>query len=405
MTTFSYQAVDMDGIKQQGLLEAESEESATQDLAARGYLVLSIKAGTGLLDGLLRKFTQQKVKRTDIIELANSLSVMMGAGLPITTSLADLVSATPNPTLRNILNNIKQEIEQGATFSDALERYGTVFPDIFTRLVRVGEETGRFEKSLADAAEHLQRVEDLTAAIKKALIYPVFAIVTTLGALIFWLVFVLPQIIGTIKGMGVKLPLLTRLLMAASSATQRFWYLAPVVAFVVYVIFKLVKKNERGNYLIDAAKLKLPIYKLIEYNRLLAVFAEQMRILIVAGLTVDRTLGIVSSVVHNAVFRQAFEQIREDITYGSTIADAMRKHTVFPVMVVRLVGIGESSGSLDNQFSFLATHYLKKLDDISDKLGKIIEPVVIGFIGVMFAVIIMGLLLPVYDLISAVGKG
>jgi len=218
-------------------------------------------------------------------------------------------------------------------------------------------------------------------------------------------VFVLPQIIGTIKGMGVKLPLLTRMLMAASSITQRFWYMAPIIAFVFYAIFKLVKKNERGNYLIDAAKLKLPIYKLIEYNRLLAVFAEQMRILIVAGLTVDRTLGIVSSVVNNAVFRQAFDQIREDITYGSTIADAMRKHKVFPVMVVRLVGIGESSGSLDNQFSFLATHYLKKLDDISDKLGKIIEPVVIGFIGVMFAVIIMGLLLPVYDLISVVGKG
>jgi len=167
MTTFSYQAVDLDGVRQQGLLEAESEETAVQDLAARGYLVLSIKAGTGLLDGLLRKIFRQKVKRSDIIELANSLSVMIGAGLPITTSLADIVSSTPNPTLRNILSNVKQEIEQGATFSDALDRYGAVFPDIFTRLVRVGEETGRFEKSLSDASEHLQRVEDLTSAIKK----------------------------------------------------------------------------------------------------------------------------------------------------------------------------------------------------------------------------------------------
>jgi len=160
-------AVDLDGVRQQGLLEAESEETAVQDLAARGYLVLSIKAGTGLLDGLLRKIFRQKVKRSDIIELANSLSVMIGAGLPITTSLADIVSSTPNPTLRNILSNVKQEIEQGATFSDALDRYGAVFPDIFTRLVRVGEETGRFEKSLSDASEHLQRVEDLTSAIKK----------------------------------------------------------------------------------------------------------------------------------------------------------------------------------------------------------------------------------------------
>lgn len=404
MNTFTYLAVDMEGVQQRGSLEAESAEVASQDLASRGYMVISISTGGNTLGKLLQRITKAKVKRLDIIELANSLSVMMGAGLPITTSLGDIIDATANPTLRGILSNVKQEIEQGSTFSDALDRHSDIFPDIFTRLVRVGEETGRFEKSLADVAEHLQRVEDLTAAIKKALIYPVFAIVTTLGALIFWLVFVLPQIIGTIKGMGVKLPLLTRMLMAASSMTQKYWYTAPLIAVVCYAIFKLAKKSERGNYLIDAAKLKLPIYKLIEYNRLLALFAEQMRILIVAGLTVDRTLGIVSSVVNSAVFRKAFDQIREDITYGSTIADALRKHPVFPLMVVRLVSIGESSGSLDNQFSFLATHYLKKLDDISDKLGKIIEPVVIGFIGIMFAVIIMGLLLPVYDLISAVGK-
>lgn len=404
MTTFSYQAVDMAGARQNGFIDAVSAEVAAQDLVSRGYMVLSITAGGSSLEQWLRRITKPRVKRADVIELANSLSVMMGAGLPITTSLADIIEATPNPTLRNILNGIKQEIEQGSTFSDALDRHGDTFPDIFTRLVRVGEETGRFEKSLADVAEHLQRVEDLTAAIKKALIYPAFAIVTTGGALIFWLVFVLPQIIGTIKGMGVKLPLLTRFLMGASSMTQKYWYLAPVVIALGYVILKLARKHERGSYLIDAAKLRLPIYKLIEYNRLLALFAEQMRILIVAGLTVDRTLGIVSSVVNSAVFRKAFDQIREDITYGSTIADALRKHPVFPLMVVRLVSIGESSGSLDSQFSFLATHYLKKLDEISDKLGKIIEPVVIGFIGIMFAVIIMGLLLPVYDLISAVGK-
>ena len=129
-----------------------------------------------------------------------------------------------------------------------------------------------------------------------------------------------------------------------------------------------------------------------------------MRILIVAGLTVDRTLGIIGDVMHNKVFKKSINEVRDDITYGSTIADALKKHPVFPLLVVRLVGIGETSGSLDNQFSFLATHYLKKLDDISEKLGKIIEPVVIGVIGLMFGVIIMGLLLPVYDLVSAVGK-
>lgn len=405
MTVFAYRAVDANGTQVRGQLEADSVASAMNDLAARGYYVLSINQSSGLRLKLRKLLLQQRVRRSDIIELASNLSVMVGAGIPITTALGDIIDSIANTTLQTTLAAIKQDIEQGSTFSDAIERHDDLFPDIFIRLVRVGEETGRFEKSLADVAEHLQRMEDLAAAIKRALIYPAFAIVSTLGALIFWLVYVLPKIIATLKGMGVKLPLLTRILMAASDYTVRYWYLTPLFIAGLLLALRLVKYHEPSRYQLDRLKLKLPIYALIEYNRLLALMSEQLRILIVAGLTIDRTLGIVSGVMRNRVFQRALETVREEITYGSSISDALRKHTVFPVLLIRLVGIGETSGSLDNQFSFLASHYLKKLDDISEKLGKIIEPIVIGFIGIMFAVIIMGLLLPVYDLISAVGKG
>ena len=405
MTHFSYRAVNASGKQISGQIEAESATAAAKDLAAQGCYVLTISACNPLLHKLRVLLLQKRVRRSEIIELASNLSVMVGAGIPITMALGDITATITNTTLQSSLSAIKQDIEQGSTFSDAIERYDNLFPDIFIRLVRVGEETGRFEKSLSDVAEHLQRMEDLASSIKRALIYPAFAIVSTVGALVFWLVYVLPKIISTLQGMGVKLPLLTRILMAASDYTQRFWYLAPIIVVLFILALKVIKRHEPSRYQLDRLKLKLPIYELIEYNRLLALMAEQMRILIVAGLTVDRTLGIVSSVMRNRVFQRALDSIREDITYGSGIADALRKHPVFPALMVRLVGIGETSGSLDNQFSFLATHYLKKLDDISEKLGKIIEPMVIGFIGIMFAVIIMGLLLPVYDLISAVGKG
>lgn len=405
MISFRYRAVDASGKQISGQIEADSLETATSNLATRGYYLLSIAPVSGALTKLRGQLLRQRVRRSEIIELAGNLSVMVGAGIPITMALGDIISSTSNTTLQTTLAAIKQEIEQGATFSDAIEQHDTLFPDIFIRLVRVGEETGRFEKSLADVAEHLQRMEDLASAIKRALIYPAFAIISTLGALIFWLIYVLPKIIGTLKGLGVKLPLLTRILMAASEYTQRFWYLTPLFVAGIMLLLRLIKNHEPSRYRLDQLKLTLPIYSLIEYNRLLALLAEQMRILIVAGLTIDRTLGIVSGVMRNRVFQRSLETVREEITYGSGIAEALRQHPVFPVLLVRLVGIGETSGSLDNQFSFLANHYLKQLDDISSKLGKIIEPVVIGFIGIMFAVIIMGLLLPVYDLISAVGKG
>ncbi|MDD2272716.1 MAG: type II secretion system F family protein [Desulfuromonadaceae bacterium] len=405
MNNYAYQAVDTSGRQVQGNIEADSVETATSDLSGRGLYVLEIDSKISPLTDVKKWFRQGKIKRIDLIDLANNLSVMVGAGIPLLTSLGDIATATSNPALQAIIHDIRQNIERGSGFAEVLERHKGIFPNVFIRLVRVGEETGRFEKSLADAAEHLQRMEDLSSTIKRALIYPIFAIVTTLGALAFWMIYVLPKIIETLIGMGVKLPLLTRVLIVSSHLSQRFWYLGLLLPVLLFVIIKLMKRTDRGRYLVDLLKLKFPIYKLIEYNQLLALFAEQMRILIVSGLTVDRTLGIISDLMGNEIFRRAIAAVRDEITYGSTIAEAMRRQPIFPPLLIRMVSIGEASGTLDNQFSFLATHYLKKLDDISEKLGKIIEPLVVTAVGMLFAVIIAGLLLPIYDLVAKVGKG
>lgn len=405
MNLYAYQAVDASGRTTKGTVEAESAEEASAGLTSRGMYILNISQRSDFSAKLGSLLGRRRVNLEEVIDLANNLSVMVGAGIPLLTSLGDISSAVTNQALQAVLSEIKQSVEQGSSFSDALEPHDKIFPDVFRRLVRVGEETGRFEKSLADVAEHLQRMDNLSGAIKRALIYPAFAIVTTMGALAFWMIYVLPKIIVTLQGLGVKLPLLTRILIVASNLSQRFWYLGIVLPILVLVCINLMKKTERGLYLVDLLKLKFPIYKLIEYNRLLALFAEQSRILIISGLTVDRTLGIVSEVMGNVVFSRSISTIREEITYGSTIADSIKRQNIFPTLMVRMIGVGESSGTLDNQFGFLASHYLKKLDDVSDKLGKIIEPLVITVVGVLFAVIISGLLLPIYDLVSKVGKG
>ncbi|HXE96018.1 MAG TPA: type II secretion system F family protein [Dongiaceae bacterium] len=406
MNNFHYEAVDAAGTRVQGTIDADSPETASNDLAGRGLYVLSLDSTNNLLGNIRKWLLKGKIKRADLIDLANNLSVMTGAGIPLLTALGDIASATSNTTLQAIIFDIRQNIERGNGFSEILERHQGIFPNVFIRLVRVGEETGQFEKSLADVAEHLQRMEDLTAAIKRALIYPVFAIITTLGALAFWMVYVLPKMIDTLTGMGVKLPLLTRTLISASHFSQRFWYLGLLLPVLLIVGIKLAKRTGRGRYYVDLLKLKFPVYKLIEYNQLLALFSEQMRILIVSGMTVDRSLGIISDLMGNDIFRRAISAIRDEITTGSNIADALRRQQpLFPPLLIRMVSIGESSGTLDNQFSFLASHYLKKLNDISEKLGKIIEPLVVTVVGALFAVIIAGLLLPVYDLVAKAGKG
>lgn len=405
MNSYSYQAVDATGRPMRGMVEAESVAAASKDLAGRGLYVLKVVENSNVLGRIKRKLWVQKVKRTDLIDFATNLSVMLGAGIPLLTALGDIADAMPHPTLQSVIADVRQNIERGSSLSAALELHSGIFPDIFIRLLRVGEETGRFEQSLADIAEHLQRMDDLSGSIKRAMIYPIFAIVSTLGALAFWMLFVLPKLAETLKELGVKLPLLTRILIASSDFTRKFWYLGVLIPVLIVVAIKVMKRYERSRYLLDMIKLKLPIYKLIENNRLLALFSEQMRILIITGLTIDRTLAIIADVLGNLVFRKSVLEVRDEITSGTSIAEALKKQPVFPVQMNRFVAIGETSGTLDGQFAFLANMYFKKLDDLSDKIGKIIEPLVISAIGILFLLIIGGLLLPVYDLVSNIGKG
>lgn len=405
MSFFSYQAIDNDGQSVKGTIEATSAITAQDDLTHKGLYVVAIAQNSDFSATLGKIFAPRTVHRSDIITFANNLSVMLRAGLPILTSLNDIIATTDNRAMQLTLVGIRQDVEMGSLLSDAIAKHPKIFPDIFLRLVRVGEETGNFEKSLADVSEHLQKMEDLTGAIKRALIYPAFAIVATLGALIFWMVFVLPKIIDTMTGMGVKLPLLTRVLIASSIYTQKYWYLLIIGPIAVTVALKLLKRTSRGRYAIDVTLLKLPIVKMIVYNKLIALFSEQMRILIMSGLTIDKTLDLIASVIGNEVYRRGILKAKETVMYGSLISDAIKVQNLFPTLVIRMINIGETSGTLEEQFHFLAAHFGKKLDAISDNLGKIIEPVVIGTIGAMFAIIIMGLMLPVYDLVSQMGKG
>ena len=404
MNYYFYKAVNIDGSLIDGIVEAEDQAAAYEDLTARNLRVLVVKKASKIAARLRQHFISRRVKRGDMVECIRNLSVMLTAGIPLLNALEDSIEATENRSLKSALTDAKKEIELGLNFSDALSRQRGIFPDILIRLVKVGESTGRLDKSLTDVADHLQRIEDLSQAIKRSLFYPVFAIVTTTGAMIFWFVYVLPKIMNVIQEMGVELPLITRALMVVSNAISTYWYVIIGIVILCVIAIQIMRTREKTRYYYDYMLLKLPIVKLIVYNKLLALFAEQMRILIVAGLTIDRTLDIVAGVIDNLVFRRALVAVRENVLLGSRISDTLKDHNIFRPMVTRMVNAGEKSGNLDTQFSFLSGYYIKRLDDISAKLGKMIEPILLSIVGLVFILILMAVLLPVYDLVSKVGK-
>lgn len=404
MPQFSYKAVNQDGVMVRGSVEGADAATVTDSISSSGLYVLAVRRTAERFSFARKLLSHRRVSRLEVIEFSKNLAVMLKAGVPILVCFSDIANTTRNAYFRETINAMRRRIELGAGFSEAAAACGKVFPDIFIRITMVGEQTGNLEKSLFDVADHLQKVENLAAAIKRALIYPVFAIVSTLGALLFWLVYVLPKVMEIFFQNNLALPLPTRILLYASNFCTSYWYLLVAVPAVALVAMRFALRDPRARYWYDYAKIKLPIVRLIVYNRLLALFAEQMRILTVAGITVDKSLAIVSDVIGNSVFRRALMGVREEIALGSRISDALGRQSVFPSTLTKMVDIGESSGSLDSQFAYLSDIYLARLDDVSQKMGKIVEPIVIGVIGGLFAIIIMGLLLPIYDLVSKVGS-
>lgn len=405
MPFFTYKGINHDGEIIKGLVEGSDIDLTYDNISSAGIHILNIRKVSKFTSSFLRNVKTWGIKTKDVIEFANNISIMVRSGVPLLTSLSDISGTVENKRFRERISDIKKTVELGSGFSSALMAHQDIFPEIFINLVAVGEETGRLDKSLSDVAVHLQRMEDLKNAIKRALIYPTFAIIATTGALLFWLIYVLPKITTIFNSMSVELPLITKVLIATSNFSSTNWYIFILLPFIIYATLKLLSKKDSTKYYIDTAKLKIPILKLVVSNKLLALFAEQSRILIAAGLTIDRTFDIMIKVINNLVFRKALVDIKEDILAGSRINEAIKKHlNLFPNLVVRMIYIGEESGNLTEQLDYLSEHFLKKLDDISQKMEKMIEPIVIIVIGLMFMVIILGLMSPIYDLISAIGK-
>ncbi len=405
MPLFSYKAIDENGEIVKGIVEGEDTSMAYEDIASSGLHILKIQKSIGLSDMYLKQARGWGIKTKDVIEFASNVAVMLKAGLPLITAISDIAESLDNKRFQTRLLEIKRSVELGSGFSGALARHEDIFPEIFINLVSVGEETGRLEQSLSDIAMHLQRMEDLKDAIIRALMYPSFALLGTMGALLFWLVYVLPKMSGLFTSMSVEIPPLTRALMSASAFSSANWHLFFIVPAIIYGITLVLSKKDKTRYYLDALKLKLPIVKLILHNKLLAVFSEQLRILLAAGVTIDRSFDIMINVIDNAVYKKALSETKEEILLGSRVSDAVKNQSeLFPTIVFRMLSIGESTGNLPEQLNYLSEYFINKLDDLSLKMGKMIEPIIILVIGGLFMVIIMGLLAPIYDLIGAVGS-
>ncbi|MCS7203427.1 MAG: type II secretion system F family protein [Thermodesulfovibrio sp.] len=403
MNIYWYKALNPEGKILKGFIKAENESSVMTSLTIKNLYIISISKIPSFLQPIT-EFFSLKIKNTDLIEFSKNLSLMLKAGIPLTVALSDIGENINKEKFRRVVLDIGDLVEKGVSFSEALSMYPQIFPPIFQYLIKIGEETGRLDKSLDDLVDHFQRIEELKTAIKRALIYPVFATVASMAAIGFWMVYVLPKIVGAMKDMGVKIPLMTEVLVQIGVFLQKFFYLFPLVAILVFIVFQIFKRNEKFRWTRSYLAFSMPIFKQILYTRSVALFCEQMRILLAAGISIDRAFDMTKDVINNEIMKKAIGKAKDKILAGERISKSLKEQKIFPSLVIRLVDVGEASGRLEEQLGFLNTYYTNHLQEYSARLGKIIEPIMIGIIGLFFAIVIVSLLSPLYDLITKLGR-
>ncbi len=352
------------------------------------------------------KLSIGRVKLEEFIDFAKSMSVMLRAGVPIVYALEDYAEMTTSKALQRAVNEVAEMVKAGERLSDALAA-SKVFPEVFHRVIKIGEETGNLDGAFKDIADHLERVLELKNNIKRALMYPSFVLVSTFGALVFWLVYVLPKIVKLFQGMNLKLPGITLIVMATSNIFKLYWYYI-LMFWVVLIVASIIlrKKNEKFAYVLDFLFIKMPIVRLIVCNFQLAFIADYMRLLISAGANMDRTLELVAGSVSNRVFQKAMARIKEKVVLGDSLSKSFSEEVpLFPKFFIRMIKSGEESGTLDEQLKFAAQFYYEKLADITEKIGKMLEPFVLVVVGGLFAIVMISLLMPIYDLVSKIGMG
>src|SRR3954467_10494773 len=345
-------------------------------------------------------FGSGKVKTKEIAIFFRQFSVMIDAGLRLVQCLEILGANQENPAFQKTLNGVRSTVEGGAPLANAMRQYPKVFDDLTTNMIEAGETGGILDLILQRLATYVEKEVKLKAAVKSALIYPVSVIsiaVLVVGAL---LKFVVPIFANLFAGLGVDLPLPTRIVMGLSKFIGNFGWLIVLAFGAFVVIIRQIRKNPQGLLLTDKFMLNLPVMGMLLRKIAVARFTRTLGTLITSGVPILEGLTITARTSGNAVLEDALMKVRKAVEEGRTIVDPLKESGVFPNMVTQMIGVGEATGAMDAMLQKIADFYEDEVDSATKDLLTLLEPVMIGFLGVAVGGIVVSLYMPLFSLIG-----
>ncbi|HHT9155421.1 MAG TPA: type II secretion system F family protein [Candidatus Tripitaka sp. YC43] len=395
MPQYSYTAIDDHGKTVKGVSSAGSEQELTAKLSQEGYYLLTAsdakaKGGGGPF------LSWGKIKPREVITFTHHLSTVLSAGIPILQGLEDLTEQTTDPRFKQIIMEVKNDVQGGRRLSEALSRHPKAFSELYVNILKAGEATGEVDKVLTDIGYFLEWSEDLRSNIKQATLYPKLlfgAIILLVG---FLFAFVFPKITGILVELEIPLPLPTRMVIGFSNFMRYNWYYILGGIVSVVVIFRVIASYPWGRMALDKFALGVPIYGVLLRSIALTRFAHFMALLSKAGVDVIQSLTIVEKVVDNAVIAKVIRTSREQVRTGRQLSESLKKSKQFPPMVVRMVQVGEVSGEMDKSLEKVSQYYDREIPKTIKMVFAYVEPVMIGFLAIIVGFVAISIFLPLY---------
>lgn len=398
MPTYAYTARAKNGTKQTGTLTAATRQAAAQMLQQKGLVAdkLTEKKGGFALGGAGAKLNK-RVKTAELLVFTRQLSTIVSAGLPLMQGLDILADQTEDPNFGAVIDAIAQDVESGETFSDALRKYPRAFPDLYVSMVRSGEASGDLDGVLLQLADYLEASEELKRRIKSAMTYPVVAFSMIILIASGLIIFVVPQFATIFEQMGGTLPAPTRILIAISDFL-RTWYAIPTmvaVALAIHFGLKAYAQTETGRYNLDKARLRVPVFGMLWRKVAISRFTRTLSTLTRSGVAILQALEITERTAGNEVFARAVREAADSVRNGDTLADPLMRSEVFPSMVTRMIGVGEKTGALEIMLQKISDFYDAEVKALVDSLTSLIEPILIGLMGLVVGGIVIALFMPI----------
>lgn len=402
MATYKYEVIQEDGKPKKGTIEAVNEEAAIADLKAAGHFIVSLNMASAFEKNLEINIGRV-AKPRELGVFCRQFESVLNAGVTVIEALNMLADQTSNKAFRYAIEEVRDSVQRGETLADSMARHPKVFPDLMIHMVAAGEASGSLDVAFSRIGLQMEKDARLSGIIAKSMVYPVILIIATIGVVFLLLTRVVPMFTEVLAEVEGQLPAITLAVIAASDFLIHswYWFLGGIVAVVLFA--RAYSKTERGALIFGQITLHLPLFGDLVIKSASASLTRTLSILMATGIPLTDSVGIVEKTVKNAMVRETVRRARKQVIEGIPLSNPLEESGVFPPMVYHMIRIGEETGNMEEMLDKIAAYYDEEVEMATEALVSAMEPLIIVVMAVTVLPIILAVLMPMFNLYSAIG--